>query len=147
MGVMGVMRFAAVIAVAMLGGCAGALSIANGTALGLSTATLACDWGQTRTVAAAGWPGIYEENPIMGTKPSPRAVDLYFAVMVVANILAWRFMPRRWRWAIPIVVTVWQVVVIARNGARADRIGVDFGVCGFGFDTSRLDERLAPAHR
>ena len=124
---------AAVAVLAMLGGCAmSGLTIANGTALGVSTATLACDWWQTRTVAAADWPhGKYEGNPLIGPKPSASTVDLYFAGVIAASVLAWRLMPRRWRMIIPsaIIAVQARAMIVSYGEAMATNTPYE-GVCG-----------------
>lgn len=102
--------------VAMLGGCgAGGLSIANGTALGVSTATLACDWGQTRKAAGTGWRDHHDSNPVMGPTPSTGAVDAYFLAAIVLNAGIWYVMPKRLRSVIPAILTVGQISTISDN--------------------------------
>lgn len=134
---MGGMR--AVLVVLLLSGCgASGLGIANGTALGISTAALACDWAQTRSFAEIGWQSridalrvqpYHEANPIMGETPSPGAVDAYFLGALALNAAAWFLVPRRWRMAIPIAVTLVQAGAISNT---LDRSGHDPGLCASG---------------
>ena len=117
--------------VVILGGCgASGLTIANGTALGVSSASLLCDWAQTRRASDAGWTMQHEQNPIMGRDPSSRTVDAYFLGAAALNVLAWRLMPRRWRVVIPSIVFVVQADSIRSNIAESRPGWTDMGVCG-----------------
>lgn len=136
------MQRVAVLAVAALaGGCgAGGLAIANGTALGVSSAALACDWQQTRRFAEVDWrqpvPGARpeanafyrwsESNPMLGPHPSTTTVDLYFAAALAVTAVAWKLMPSRYRWIVPVAVTAIQIKAINET------VGTDFrpGLCG-----------------
>lgn len=137
------MRRVTSLAVLVLGaGCGGVsgLTIANGIALGASSATLACDWGQTRRFAEVDWrqpvPGARpeanayyrwsESNPLLGAHPTTGEVDVYFAGALAATLLAWRMLPRRWRIAVPLVITAIQLKAIANT------VDADFrpGLCG-----------------
>lgn len=94
-------------------GCsAPGLVIANKIAVSVSTAALACDWGQTRAFAAKFENNQigqhFEKNPILGDRPTPTGVDLYFLGAIGASLLAWRFLPRRWRIALPLVIILGQ---------------------------------------
>lgn len=115
----------------MLSGCgASGLAIANGTALGLSSATLACDWGQTRASAARNWvrpdgQAQIERNPIMGPAPSPTTVDGYFVAIAALNALVWYIAPRKLKWIIPLGVVAWQSYIVAHNHAV-----LQVGMCG-----------------
>lgn len=123
---MGSMR--SVLLVVLLCGCGVApLTIANGTALGVSSAALACDWSQTRAHASDGWMNHYEDNAILGTTPSPRAVDAYFAGALVAHALAWYLVPERYRSLIPTLVLGVQLAPIAENVRMSGLCGFDVG--------------------
>lgn len=86
-----------------------------------STVSLACDWGQTRSMAANDWahptgPQRYEEaNPIMGKHPSTLVVDTYFMSAALINAAAWLVIPKGWRSAAPVAVTARQALAITRN--------------------------------
>lgn len=70
----------------------------NKAAIHTSTALLACDWGQTRGAARAGWPGgTYESNVILGEHPTARQVDAYFAAAIAIDWLLFYLTPPRWR--------------------------------------------------
>lgn len=99
-------RFAAVAALAA-GACTGTqrpspLDVAT---LAASTASIALDWRQTRGAAAESWSdGRLEAGwaaNMIGTQPSPRAVDDYFAAAVLCNAALWAMLPRNWRSVIP----------------------------------------------
>ena len=84
------------------------------TALAVSTAALACDWGQTHAAAADHWAMMYEKNPVLGQAPSTSTVNAYFAVAVVANTALWLLLPDRYKSIVPGVVI----------GVQAKAIGV-----------------------
>lgn len=70
----------------------------NRTTLVASTAALACDWAQTRSMARRDWPdGSYDRNPILGGRPDTLHVDVYFATAAVWNALLWYALPKRWK--------------------------------------------------
>lgn len=98
----------------------------NPMALAVSTAALACDFGQTRQAAARGWEGQHEANPIMGPTPSQTTVGLYFASAAALNAVAWWLTPERWRSAAPTGVVVLQANVVGRNldGKRLSPCGL-----------------------
>jgi hypothetical protein len=130
------MQRAAVLVAAILAtGCAGAsgLTIANRVGLGVQTAALACDWGQTRSYAADGWSlGHTEGNPIitaMGSnQPSTAVVDAYFLAMVGLSALGWYVLPPRYKLVVPIVITAIQADAVVHNLTR--KVGAT-SVCGF----------------
>lgn len=95
--------------------CGCSVSAINATAISVSTATLACDWNQTRGFAAAGWGEFAEYNPVMGSRPETSTVDAYFAAAAVLQIAVWRVLPRKIRWALPVAVMALQVRTIAIN--------------------------------
>ena len=103
---------------ALLSGACSLRAVNTGT-LVASTAALACDWGQTRGVAAAGgaWKdgSKWEMNPIMGPTPSTGTVDLYFAAVAAANVGLWTVMPRRLRWIVPSIVLAAQIHAVSGN--------------------------------
>lgn len=91
-------------------------SVGPGDAVGVTLATVAttCDWAGTRSVAIAGWPeGRSEVGPVapllIGSTPSPVAVNAYFAGTLAALVVAERLLPRRWRptlhWTVAAVET------------------------------------------
>jgi hypothetical protein len=86
-------------------------------ALVASTATLACDWAQTRGAAERGWIGYREGNPMLGKTPSVGAVDAYFATATLVSIAAWYLLPRGWRAVTHTAIAVWQMDTIANNVA------------------------------
>lgn len=115
--------------VVLLSGCgASGLAIANGTALGVSTAALACDWGQTRAAAGTGWPNeMRDANPIIGPRPTPSTVDVYFIAVIAANIGIWFVTPRRYRMFLPALVSLRETKSIVNNN---DVRQVDLSACG-----------------
>lgn len=108
----------ALLALVALAGCS--IGARNRAALAVSTAALACDWMQTRTVAGYGmngeWGDYWEKNPLIGSRPDHRTIDFYFAGALFANTLTWVLMPERYRWAVPAVVTTTQAATIVGNG-------------------------------
>ena len=111
------------LAFGVLVGCAHA----DRVAIVAATASLVCDWAQTRTVAAVGWPdGRGDINPIMGAHPSEWVVDGYFASAIAVNLAAWALIPRSWR-------SVYSAGVI---GVEAYAIAVNVSgtrtICGVG---------------
>jgi hypothetical protein len=50
-----------------------------GTALGLA---LLADWSSTRYAARQGWTTARENNPFLGSTPSPERVDLHFLISI-----------------------------------------------------------------
>lgn len=96
----------------------------NRAALVASTAALACDWAQTRAAAERGWMrGLYEENPVLGPRPDPGLVDVYFLTSMIVNATAWVVMPPRYRLAFFAVAAV-QVPNLSENADWG------LGVCG-----------------
>lgn len=117
-------------AVALLAASGCSLSTVNGVALGGALATVACDWGQTRRLAANDWPrNSFEMNPVLGSQPSTTEVDLYFAGYLLTTYALWRIMPRELRW-VPAVFTVgMQADAILQNHGVARQLG-DESICG-----------------
>jgi hypothetical protein len=113
-----VKRLLVVLALAMNGQ---ACKHVNRATLVASTAAVACDWGHTRSYAAAGWPGVHESNPIMGREPTTGTVDLYFAYAIAANALVWLAMPEKYRSVVPIAVLGVQANTVARD-VRVDTL-------------------------
>jgi hypothetical protein len=95
----------------------------NGTALAVSTAALAVDWSQTRSMAEDGWVGHREANPIMGANPRTWTVDQYFLSVALVNAIIWAAMPERWRSAVPLGVAAVQAKTIAGNAPKTGWIG------------------------
>lgn len=87
----------------------------NQASLMIATATIACDWAQTRSVAEDGWGSRFEENPILGPSPSTEEVDAYFGAVVVAHFLVWRRIPSSFRWVLPVAISAVQIMAIVDN--------------------------------
>lgn len=98
----------------LLTGCVGCGAV-NRALLVTSTASLACDWAQTRSSAASGWNGQVETNPIMGSKPATSSVDIYFASAIAINAGLWLITPPSVRGAVPAAVTAVQANTVAGN--------------------------------
>lgn len=113
-------RTVAVLAAIAVSGCAH-MDVAS---LVTSEASLACDWGQTRSAAVAGWHGYAEENSIIGPNPSAMRVDMYFATAAILDAAVWLVLPKGWRSAPPVALTVMEAKVIHGNEATTA------GVCG-----------------
>jgi hypothetical protein len=97
----------------------------NTATLITSTASIACDWGQTRSAASEAWSrGRWEANPIMGSKPSTATVDVYFLSALAVNAAFWIALPRQVRSVAPVAITAAQVDTIAGN------IGTTHTLCG-----------------
>jgi hypothetical protein len=96
----------------------------NRATLAASTASLACDWGQTRSAASNHWKGRYEANPIMGMNPSTGTVDVYFASTIAINAAIWYLMPEKLKSLLPVGVIGVQANTIAGN------LDTTQGVCG-----------------
>lgn len=101
----------AVIALLLTSGC----THVNRATLLASSASLACDWAQTRSRAEVGWRGTFENNPMLGAKPSVERVDFYFATAIAANVGIWILMPDRFKSVIPLGVTTVQTKTIIGN--------------------------------
>jgi hypothetical protein len=91
------------------------------TALAVSTAALACDWGQTHRAATEHWTGgsngtgRHEANPIMGSAPSTRIVNVYFAATAALNVALWYALPKRYRSIVPVALTTVQAIQVSDN--------------------------------
>ena len=89
-----------------------------------STASIACDWGQTFHAASRGW-GEYEEaNPVMGRTPSTTRVATYFIGALVINAAVWYLLPNKLKPVFSVAVTGFQSRVIYNNSQN------DQGICG-----------------
>lgn len=96
----------------------------NRAMLVASTATVVCDWAQTRGRASADWVGYRETNPMLGTTPSVMTVDGYFAIVAGFNALIWLAMPERYKSVVPTALIAVQADAIQYNvSGRA-------GLCG-----------------
>jgi hypothetical protein len=108
-----------------------------------STATMACDWAQTRSAASQGWTWIErgermraaEQNPLLGPSPGVASVDAYFAAATAINLAVYALLPRRYRGVIPLVVTAAETRAIVGNYAE-DRRSLT-GMCGIGAGSLR----------
>lgn len=112
-------------ALLMMVGLATGCVHADRVALATSTATLACDWGYTNREASSGWRMSHEANPVIGPKPEPGVVALYFSAVLVANVVAYYAMPAKYRSIAPIAITARQTFALHHN------YGNDQSVCGF----------------
>ncbi len=110
----------------------------NRTALIASTVVLACDWGQTRSAANAGWVltgnnmswALHEKNPLMGAHPSTTAVDGYFLATALTNFILYLSMPRRYRVIVPTMLFATEASMIVLNHADVSDTGASAGGCG-----------------
>ena len=89
--------------------------------LAVSTATIACDWGQTRQAAKSGWGVYYEKNPYLGEEPGVLRVDSYFVTMLAANALIWVVVPEKWRTVYGITITGIQGRALYRSMEYGER--------------------------
>jgi hypothetical protein len=109
----------------VLVGCSPAtLHAVNRVGLVVAEGSVACDWGETRTAAAAGWNHQHEENPIMGRTPSVATVDAYMAGAAGAVAAAWTSLPERWRFLAWGSVVALQAVTIVRDAGETPVCGV-----------------------
>ena len=118
------------VAAVLLVGCGGtALKHVNRIGAGVALASIACDWGQTHSAARAGWEDRYEQNPIMGDRPSPHAVGAYFVSVLAVNALLWYVTPERWHIVQAAAVTGIEAAAIAGN------VTLLSGACGIGYQS------------
>lgn len=90
---------------------------------GMTVASLATDWGQTRYIAQH--PSIFQENnPILGSHPSTMKANLYFSGAIVGTTLLANSMESSNRKLFLGSVLVFELAVIAKN--RSIGIHVDF---------------------
>lgn len=82
---------------ALLVGCSPtAWKRADRTTFALAAASIACDWGQTRSAAAEGWSGgRHEANPMMGINPDVGTVDAYMGMSLATTTLVWLVLPHK----------------------------------------------------
>ncbi len=81
------------------------------------------DWGQTRNVIAPGKSGRHELNPVLGSHPSPAAVDLYFLGAALGHAALSVVLPHPWRES-------WQTLSLGVEGGVVGRnlvLGTGFG--------------------
>lgn len=83
--------------------------------LAMSTAALACDWGQTHSAAAEGWRDRHEGNPVMGLTPTTARVNAYFAGVAAINIGLWLVMPKRYKSIVPVALAAAEVMQVRSN--------------------------------
>lgn len=83
-----------------------------------SSALLAYDWGQTRCEAKGGWNRQEEMNPVLGRRPSPGAVDIYFASVIATNALVWLVTPAKYRPAAPAAIIAVQTYAVTTNAGN-----------------------------
>ena len=130
----------AMLVAAMLAGCATANRHLGRAALVASTAALACDWGQTRSQASAGWIrrrangeewSTSERNPILGQHPGTGAVDAYFVTSAFLNLMIWAALPERYRWAGPTAVMIIEAPTVVGNLTTTSNMSTsNSGACG-----------------
>lgn len=116
----------AILVVMMVAGC----THTNRATLAASSLALACDWGQTMSVATTRWAPSdagrmprYEANPLLGRHPDASMVNAYFFTAMAANVLTWVLMPKQIKSAVPVAVLAVEYGPVTNNVARA-------GVCG-----------------
>jgi len=63
----------------------------------LSTGLQIIDWGTTLDMVDRYDEGYYELNPLLGKHPSRRAVNTYFAISIISNVLISHFLPSNLR--------------------------------------------------
>jgi hypothetical protein len=83
------------------------------------TAALLIDAATTRRLAAGGWQGFYETNPILGTHPSVGQVNTYTAVAGIAVLGVAAAVPERtrpWVLGVALAVEVYALAAMSRNG-------------------------------
>jgi hypothetical protein len=97
-----------------------------------STMMLACDWSKTHRSAARGWAGgQWESNPVLGAHPSATEVNVYFASTAVVNAAIWYALPKKWRAALPALLTLSEVANEINDQRKlATHPGPDIRVCG-----------------
>jgi hypothetical protein len=100
----------------LLVACAASPRVERG-ALAVSAASIACDWGQTRSMASAGWGSYREDNHVLGPHPTVGAVDAYFTVYLATHLLAGVLLPRRLRLPAAGLVLAQQVPAVAGNAS------------------------------
>ncbi len=82
-------------------------------------AALLIDAAQTRRLAAGGWRGYYETNPILGAHPSVGRVNTYTAVSAVTVLGVAAVAPKRarpWVLGAALAVEAYALAAMSRNG-------------------------------
>lgn len=75
--------------------------------------------------------GTSEVNPLLGSHPSIREVDLYFATAAVLNAALWVLLPKRYRAIAPIAVTAVEINSIRLNVDSTQNMDTgNSGFCG-----------------
>lgn len=113
-----------VLAIVLMGGCATFERIT----LVAATASLVCDWSQTRSWSELGWPdGYRERNPVLGPMPATSVIDVYFLGAIVLSSAIWMRTPPGYRWLPALLVTAvqWPVVMDNERQIEARRASVD----------------------
>jgi hypothetical protein len=80
---------------------------------------LTVDWMQTRTDVA---PRCWELNPLLGRCPSPFAVDIYFAGLVVLHVAVAILLPHPWRTLWQVLLLLKETITITRNHVLGIRV-------------------------
>lgn len=91
---------------------------ANATTAVFAAATTALDWCGTRHAANTRtdeWEQGMPTTKIIGTSPSPHAVDAYFAISAVALAAAAQLVPERYRWMVYGAITGVEAYTVAGN--------------------------------
>lgn len=112
---------------AVLPSCALPLStggqrLLNRSLLATSTIALACDMGQTIPLAAsvpADQP--FERNWIMGTHPSVGELVGYNGAIAGLNGALYIALPERRRWLVPLLLTAFEIGVVAVNVSQPNQ--------------------------
>lgn len=81
---------------------------------GASTALLVVDWGQTHAMVERR---IMETNPILGPRPSSRAINTTFVAVLVSSALASRLNSRELRRVLWAVVLGAEIAAVSNNHA------------------------------
>lgn len=102
---------------------------ADRVAIVASSAAIICDGMQTLRMAGQNWvddsQDHWEQNPLMGRKPSTTVVGAYFLGAFVINAALWVVTPPKYRAAAPLTITALETVTIVDNASRNRT-----GVCG-----------------
>ncbi len=102
----------------------------NQVGAALMATAIACDWGQTHYAAATGWNNgeWFEENPVLGARPSTGRVHAYMTLLLLGSVLVGRALPDWLEPAFYGAMTALEVKAIINNY----QWGVP-GLCGRGF--------------
>jgi len=86
----------ALLAALACAGCTPTWKHADRTMFVMAAASIACDWGQTRSAADENWSGgRHEANFMMGPAPDVGTVDAYMGMMLATTTLVWLVLPHK----------------------------------------------------